>query len=244
MASLLQKLLLIIQLLFVSLVVATNNSSIILPAGGCSDVCGSVHIPYPFGTKSGCSYDDSFLITCNNSLNPPRPFLPQTHIPIINILLESGELRVDAAGFVSSECSEKQGQQRIAKYNKTASFKTSNSSTFPLSTRNKFTTLGCRTVGVIAGEKGKPYHTGCVALCEKAEDLNNMSCSGRGCCQMNIPRRVIDYNIVVAHFVTVEVEDKLILEFDPCGYAFVVEEAAYEFMVSDLKSMERKTFPV
>lgn len=61
---------------------------------------------------------------------------------------------------------------------------------------------------------------------------------------MNIPQRVIDNNIGVAHLVTVEVEDKLILEFNPCGYAFVVEEAAYEFMVSDLKSMERKTVPV
>ena len=93
---------------------------------------------------------------------PSTTIFTPKRIPIINISLESGKLRVDAAGFVSSECYDKQGQQRIAKYNNTASFKTSNSSTFRLSTRNRFTILGCRTVGVSAGEKGKPYQTGCV----------------------------------------------------------------------------------
>lgn len=41
---------------------------------GCPDKCGSVSIPYPFGTKTGC-FIPGFEVVCNDTFDPPRPFL-------------------------------------------------------------------------------------------------------------------------------------------------------------------------
>ena len=44
---------------------------------GCLDRCGNVSIPYPFGTndQQHCYLSPEFLVTCENSSNPPQPLL-------------------------------------------------------------------------------------------------------------------------------------------------------------------------
>ena len=44
---------------------------------GCLDRCGNVSIPYPFGTndQQHCYLSHEFLVTCDNSSNPPQPLL-------------------------------------------------------------------------------------------------------------------------------------------------------------------------
>jgi hypothetical protein len=48
---------------------ADQRRPIALP--GCPDKCGNISIPYPFGTKAGCYFDETFSITCNLSTTPP-----------------------------------------------------------------------------------------------------------------------------------------------------------------------------
>ena len=48
---------------------ADQRRPITLP--GCPDKCGNISIPYPFGTKAGCYFDDTFSVTCNLSTTPP-----------------------------------------------------------------------------------------------------------------------------------------------------------------------------
>ncbi|KAG6626126.1 hypothetical protein CIPAW_15G025800 [Carya illinoinensis] len=66
----------------------------------CNRTCGNVSIPYPFGTSKGCYLDPSFLIICNYSFQPPKPFLGVDHnIDVLNISPDDGELRVSNLVF-------------------------------------------------------------------------------------------------------------------------------------------------
>ncbi|WJX33988.1 hypothetical protein P8452_22144 [Trifolium repens] len=151
----------------------------------CPSKCGSVTIPYPFGTTKECSLDNTFLIDCNktSSTSTSTPFLPQSNQSVLNILL-NGELRV--AWPIASDCYTETGE--LAKQTP----QVINMTYFNVSpTRNKLTAVGCNTVGVLVGaDSGENnYAGGCVAYCTKPEDIvANQSCSGIGCCDISIPQ--------------------------------------------------------
>ncbi|KAJ7967224.1 Wall-associated receptor kinase [Quillaja saponaria] len=125
---------------------------------GCPDSCGSVSIPYPFGTSNDCALDDSFLVTCNqSSSSPATPFLPGSTTNILNISLV-GELRV--ATSVAHDCYSTNGSY--------SNYQSQILSRFPISnTRNMFTGVGCDTIAVIRNNEslhrsgqGKNFITG------------------------------------------------------------------------------------
>ncbi|CBI18949.3 unnamed protein product, partial [Vitis vinifera] len=64
---------------------AAGTASAQTIAPDCQATCGGVTIPYPFGTTEGCYLNRNYLITCNNTFSPPKPFLRtgccQTSIP-------------------------------------------------------------------------------------------------------------------------------------------------------------------
>ncbi|PPR89142.1 hypothetical protein GOBAR_AA31546 [Gossypium barbadense] len=64
------------------------------PKPGCQSHCGNIGIPYPFGTRKGCNIGSDFFINCNTSFNPPKAFLSDTEIEVLNISLDDGHLRV------------------------------------------------------------------------------------------------------------------------------------------------------
>ena len=59
----------------------------------CSDSCGDVKIPYPFGTTEGCYWKESgdFFIYCNKSSGQPQPMIGNTNIKSISI---EGEMNI------------------------------------------------------------------------------------------------------------------------------------------------------
>ncbi|XP_028119284.1 wall-associated receptor kinase 2-like [Camellia sinensis] len=113
---------------------------------------------------------------------------------------------------------------------------------FPISyTRNKFTAVGCDSYAVISGSQGQKYDTGCLSLCDNINNVINGSCSGIGCCQTSIPKRVRSFYISVRSYDN----HTLLWNFNPCTYAFVAEEAAYNFSSLDLANLQNRTmFPV
>ncbi|KAF2291274.1 hypothetical protein GH714_022116 [Hevea brasiliensis] len=113
---------------------------------------------------------------------------------------------------------------------------------FPLSYRqNKFTATGCDTSTLIQGKRAHTYATGCVSYCVKHEDVINGSCAGIGCCQTSIPKGVLNFRASVGSFS----DHQNVWNFNPCSYAFVVEEKAYDFSVLDLADLRGVTkFPV
>ncbi|XP_075665273.1 wall-associated receptor kinase-like 8 [Castanea sativa] len=43
----------------------------------CSDSCGNIYIPYPFGKTTSCYLNDWFKIVCNETGDSPKAFLPE-----------------------------------------------------------------------------------------------------------------------------------------------------------------------
>ncbi|KAF5467858.1 hypothetical protein F2P56_012070 [Juglans regia] len=99
--KLLQPLLVLGELIVLMILVASVASK---PNSECDRRCGSVEIPYPFGTSEGCYLDSTFLITCNNTIrHGPKPSLgPDMFVEDISVL--DGELRV--SNPVASLCKE------------------------------------------------------------------------------------------------------------------------------------------
>uniref|UniRef100_A0A2N9GD46 Protein kinase domain-containing protein n=1 Tax=Fagus sylvatica TaxID=28930 RepID=A0A2N9GD46_FAGSY len=204
------------------------------PNSNCIHSCGSLSIPYPFGTSAGCYLDKSFLITCDNtSESTPKPFLRLSNIDVLNISLD-GELRIST--FVAHDCYNQSGllSSKIPSYLTLSNFPISNK-------KNKFTAVGCDTLALIEGTQGKSYTTGCISLCSGVHSVENGSCSGIGCCQTSIPAGVADFSVGLSSYNN----HSEVLDFNPCGFAFVVEENAYNFSSLDLKNFSnREAVPV
>ncbi|XP_052201535.1 wall-associated receptor kinase 3-like [Diospyros lotus] len=197
---------------------------------GCSGSCGNVSIPFPFGTTPECYLDDSFLINCSNS----KPFLRKGNVQVLNISLD-GLIRVSAN--VARDCYNKSG----LRVNNDTTTSLTLSKFFISSTRNKFTAVGCDTVAVVLGTKSLNYTTGCLSICGGLDRVANGSCNGIGCCQVPIPLGANDFSAGVTSLYN----HSKVLDFSPCGYAFVVEEEAFSFSIADLKDLQgNRTVPV
>lgn len=157
--------------------VAYGQLPIALP--GCLYRCGEVEIPYPFGLTPECSLNDAFLVTCNDSFNPNKPFV--RHVPITSISVDDGELGIKSP--VANYCFD--GNGNVSGKNET--FLESNQ--FTISTKNIITVIGCSTISTISGtfQGNENYLTACASFCSSYRNMPNGSCSGVGCCQVTIP---------------------------------------------------------
>ena len=203
-----------LQLLGFIILAATAASQ---PSSSCERSCGSVSIPYPFGTSEGCYLDESFLITCNHTFQTPRPFLGSGNIDVLNISLD-GELRV--SNPVAHDCYDKSN----VLINNDDPYSSMNLSKFAISyTKNKFTAVGCDTSLIIMGTQlGQNYTGGCISFCDRVNTVVNGSCSSIGCCQTSIPEGVTYFFLGVSSFDN----HSLVHNFNPCGFGFLVEEKA------------------
>ncbi|XVE60238.1 hypothetical protein DITRI_Ditri05aG0112400 [Diplodiscus trichospermus] len=202
---------------------------------GCPAYCGNLSIPYPFGTREGCFLNENFRITCGNSDNSSTAFLAYTGFVVTDISME-GRLQIFAT--VARDCYEASGD-RVFPW--LPSF-------FPLSifnisnTRNKFTAIGCDTYAYLNGYVGnKSYSAGCMSLCDRIEDVADGSCSGFGCCQIQIPQGLESVRLRAYSFFN----HTNVSDFNLCSYAFVVEESQFEFSSAYVRSIpEDYKFPV
>ncbi|XP_042480435.1 putative wall-associated receptor kinase-like 16 isoform X2 [Macadamia integrifolia] len=193
---------------------AVTSSTFPIAKPGCSDKCGNIAVPYPFGFGAKeCYKDESFRVTCDISYKPPRLFT-SWDFEVLNISWQ-GEMRVLAN--VTYSCHNKLGFYPFVKM--------PTDSLMFSETENKFTVVGCDAMASIHGSNGQWHFTGgsCSTSCTNPSDMINGSCAENGCCQTSIPKGMSEYSIAISRIGSVGNINRTD-DFNPCSYAFIVDK--------------------
>ncbi|CAI9778161.1 unnamed protein product [Fraxinus pennsylvanica] len=202
----------------------------------CTDHCGNVSIPFPFGTREGCYFNISFSVTCNDThYDPPKPFWVDSGINITSISLE-GQMHV--MKFIAKSCYSRNGTRvyrREPSLTVADGFVVNN-------TANKFFVVGCDSYAYVSGSlNNRSYLTGCTSTCNDRGDLVDGSCSGVGCCQISIPKLSLKVEVTLHSFKNLTT----VWDFNNCSYGFVTEASAFNFSASSLSNLSNvKKLPV
>ncbi|KAF5750272.1 hypothetical protein HS088_TW03G00606 [Tripterygium wilfordii] len=195
-----------------------------LYAPGCQKNCGNLTIPYPFGIGEGCSLSEEFSITCNNSYNPPRPYLRLKRLEVMDISQHDLRIKNEVAYACYNESHPVQTNEILADTPINL-----NNTPFTFSdTANRFTLLGCNSMALLAGDNMSL--SGCISKCNQTNDVDSGSCSSSGCCQAPVPQNLKVFQTLLMN----ENNYSKSWTFNPCTYAFIVDQASYSFEASDL----------
>ncbi|XP_059454879.1 wall-associated receptor kinase 2-like [Corylus avellana] len=207
---------------------AAAAAAIAMAKPGCASKCGDVEIPFPFGLSGGCYLDEDFNISCHSG----KPLIG--NIPVSSISIENHEMHV--LKLVARDCYKRDGQ-RVRWNGNTLSL-----SQYTISnTKNKFTVIGCDTYAYLSGVKnGANYSIGCSSQCSSLNNEDNGSCSGNGCCEVGFPDGLKGISVNVRSFQN----HTKVQNFNPCGYAFVVEKGEFNFSADYLKNLTNKRVPM
>ncbi|XP_054811570.1 putative wall-associated receptor kinase-like 16 [Prosopis cineraria] len=209
-----------------------------LSLDGCPDKCGDADIPYPFGvgvqrgTSRNCFLDHSFNLTCNSSSST----LYFENYPVSNISLQQGQM--DILTPVSKQCNGDYNDSYTNLYTKDFTIS---------STRNKFVTVGCDALSFIEFTNNNNFHcnSGCVSLCDELQShqnkTNDGTCSGIGCCQLNIP---VGFNSISLGASFRAFESTPVSPVNNCTYAFVVKDDGFNFSFNYLDNFPNDSVPL
>ncbi|KAL0009202.1 hypothetical protein SO802_010704 [Lithocarpus litseifolius] len=190
----------------------------------CSDRCGDMKIPYPFGLREGCYLDHNFFVNCTNS---SEPFI-HVNMIVTNISLHG---HIDTLMYVARDCYE----QGVKDYNSSTEPWLKSPLNFTVSsTQNKFVVVGCDTYAYLNGyQQNERYTTGCASICESTRLMVNGSCTGVGCCEVDIPKGLENVTMESKSF-----QNHTIVEnFNPCGYAFISKQDTFNFSIDSLRTL-------
>ena len=113
---------------------------------------------------------------------------------------------------------------------------------FTVSITNKFVAVGCDTYAFLNGIlKDEPFTTGCLSKCNNTHNIVDGSCSGIGCCQIDIPEGLIDIDFAAYSFNN----HSGVWFFNPCSFAFIIQKDKFSFSPAYLTSLRNnETFPM
>ena len=194
----------------------------------CSDSCGDVKIPYPFGTTEGCYRDEEsrdFFINCSNSYGQPQPMTGNLTVTSISI---EGEM--DIMMYNSINCYNQSGTPLL---NNTEPGLQVPDFTISV-TKNKFVAVGCDTYAFLDGTlKDAAFNIGCQSKCNDTRNIVNGSCSGIGCCHIDIPEGLKDVDFAAYSFNN----HRDVWSFNPCSFAFIIQKDKFNFSSAHLTSL-------
>ncbi|KAM4070174.1 hypothetical protein ACB094_12G144600 [Castanea mollissima] len=210
-----------------SAIMAATATTFPVALPNCPDSCGNVRIPYFFGTTEDCYQKESsrdFFINCSNSYGQLQPMTGS--ISVTNISIE-GEM--DILQYNSIDCYSQSGtplETNTRPWLQVPSFTLS-------VTKNKFVAVGCDTYAYLNGIlNDQPFSIGSVL---------NGTCSGIGCCQMDIPQDLKEINFQAYSFEN----HTQVWNFNPCSFAFIIKEDKFNFSSDYLISLRNnETLPM
>ncbi|EMS64133.1 Wall-associated receptor kinase 5 [Triticum urartu] len=204
--------------------------------------CGGIGISYPFGIEAGC-YRDGFNLTCDHSYRPPKLFLGDGTVEVLEISIPGGTVRVNSSSIALSPAAGAPGK----KANSTARYHTwsglrRGGPFFVSPEKNKFLVLSCSNVQVLLLAEDNSTVNACATYCPPAPGKGqpfqfplSKDCSGIGCCSAAIPKGYTSYSIQVQPPGNVS-------EFDADSSVYIAEEGSYN--VTHLIFETVKTLPV
>ncbi|KAJ0693936.1 putative protein kinase RLK-Pelle-WAK family [Helianthus annuus] len=192
---------------FASFVVNSNKRVVPKYAKpGCSDICGNVKIPYPFGIGGDCSVNQWYIIECNSS----TPYLSAFgHLEVLDVNTANQTITVNTPKI--SAC-----QNSIRKSSKTMSIDLGLSPFLFSKSHNIFVFEGCGNAVMM--DQGSQVLTGCSTNCHNGSRGDRNNCFGISCCQTTIPHYLKSYNINITRQAG---DDRA------CGSAFLMDENSY-----------------
>lgn len=200
------KLLHLYLLTLISLTLA-RTSTAIYARPRCSDTCGNVRIPYPFGMGSDCYLNDWFSVNCTSSI----PYLSAVNnLEILSVNLGNQTVKINV--LMTSDC-----QNTVRNSSQILSVNLGGTPYLFSQEHNKFTVEGCGNAFI---EKQGDLLTGCSSICENRTINQRNNCYGVNCCQTTIPYYLESYSVDVSGL-NRQVSDGV------CGSAFLVDEVLY-----------------
>ena len=225
-----------------SAIMAATATTFPLALPNCPGSCGNVTIPYPFGTTEGCYLNDTadiddryYFINCiSNAQGQRQPMIG--NVSVTSISIESGEIGIQM--YNSIDCYDQSGTPLSP--NNTATLLAPG---FTVSvTKNKFVAVGCDTSALLTGYlNGQLSLVGCQSTCNNTLRAVSGACSGIGCCQMDIPQ-----DLTNIEFIATSISNHTkVWNFNPCSFAFVIQEDKFNFSSDYLTSLQNnKTLPM
>ncbi|KAK3014242.1 hypothetical protein RJ639_009216 [Escallonia herrerae] len=160
----------------------------------CQAYCGNISIPYPFGIGSNCYLDQRYAVTCNQSSNPPKPYLTSLSLEVLAVSLTSQTITVNNP--VVKDCGNSTGNEVLMTSNGLEG------TPYLISdVNNKFTVLGCGNA--VLGQDGIVV-AGCSSLCNQNSTTQVSGCYGINCCETTIPFYLNRYSVNVSSIGTTQ----------------------------------------
>ncbi|CAL5384665.1 unnamed protein product [Camellia sinensis] len=146
-------------------------------------------------------------------------------------MLKDPNCELSIMNYISRDCYDQFGERLPSSHSAWFSIKK-----FSISnSKDTFTAIGCDTSGSvqITNKHGSVVvASGCQSKCSNIDSVpNDGSCPGIGCCQTSIPKGFGMIKIGVT-------------DFNPCSYAFVIEEREFNFSTTYLKNFKENMVPL
>ncbi|CAI9785422.1 unnamed protein product [Fraxinus pennsylvanica] len=172
----------------------------------CTEKCGNVIIPYPFGIGQNCSANSSYTVSCRNQTTL---WLSSIDLEVIEISLENGTITLNQP-VLPINCSYDQKELSLGISLLGTPF------IFSMF-YNKFVVLGCKNVVKLRTNETTTDEA-CVAIC-RGPNSTDISCNGVDCCQASIPPQLQEMNIIYT-----STGSGVSNNNSTCGYTFLADQ--------------------
>ncbi|KAK3122082.1 hypothetical protein QOZ80_8BG0664860 [Eleusine coracana subsp. coracana] len=152
----------------------------------CTRRCGHIIIPYPFGLEPGCYHAAWFNLTCDRSYWPPKLFLGDGTIEVLEISASNSTVRINSTRLLYTV------ETGVSSVNRTWGRGLPQGGPFFLSeSRSSVALVGCGTQVDVRGGEQNNLIASCTATCpldanQRVVLETGRSCAGVGCCHASI----------------------------------------------------------